>query len=151
MGGLKDGSVFGDTWKIVPQINHEAISSTMSQKYRSGQQQQSASKSWPRCCFVRKRICVYGGDTVDTDTNGFPDNNFYLFNINNHKYTIPNHILNKPNGRYGHTIGVISLNNTSSRLYLFGGQLENDVFNDLYYFELNSFKSPRQRGNWSSH
>ena len=23
MGGLKDGSVFGDTWKIVPQINHE--------------------------------------------------------------------------------------------------------------------------------
>jgi len=88
---------------------------------------------------------IYGGDTVDTDFNGFPDNNFYLFNINNSKYTIPSHVLNKPNGRYGHTIGVISLHNTSSKLFLFGGQLENDVFNDLYFFELNTFKSPKAR------
>lgn len=51
--------------------------------------------------------------------------------------------MNKPNGRYGHTIGVVAVNNSSSRLYLFGGQLENDVFNDMYYFELNSFKSPK--------
>ncbi|KGU36218.1 hypothetical protein MGM_00011 [Candida albicans P75063] len=144
MGGLKDGSVFGDTWKIVPQINHEGdIINYVAENIEVVNNNNPPARVGHAAVLCGNAFIVYGGDTVDTDTNGFPDNNFYLFNINNHKYTIPNHILNKPNGRYGHTIGVISLNNTSSRLYLFGGQLENDVFNDLYYFELNSFKSPK--------
>ncbi|CAX44277.1 cell fusion/morphology, Kelch domain-containing protein, putative [Candida dubliniensis CD36] len=144
MGGLKDGSVFGDTWKIVPQINHEGdIINYVAENIEVVNNNNPPARVGHAAVLCGNAFIVYGGDTVDTDTNGFPDNNFYLFNINNHKYTIPSHILNKPNGRYGHTIGVISLNNTSSRLYLFGGQLENDVFNDLYYFELNSFKSPK--------
>ncbi|KAI3404667.2 KEL2 [Candida oxycetoniae] len=145
MGGLKEGSVFGDTWKIIPQEggqgevlnyvaeNIEILNSNNNPPARVGHSS----------VLCGNAFIIYGGDTVETDENGFPDNNFYLFNINNNKYTIPGHIQNKPNGRYGHTLGVISLNNQSSRLYLFGGQLENDVFNDLYYFELNSFKSPK--------
>ncbi|KAI5966306.1 KEL2 [Candida pseudojiufengensis] len=148
MGGLKDGSVFGDTWKIVPQENSNGeILTYIAENIEIVNNNNPPARVGHSSVLCGNAFIVYGGDTVETDSQGFPDNNFYLFNINNHKYTIPSHILNKPNGRYGHTIGVISLNNQSSRLYLFGGQLENDVFNDLYYFELNSFKSSKASWN----
>ncbi|KAK6455979.1 uncharacterized protein RJT20DRAFT_145221 [Scheffersomyces xylosifermentans] len=144
MGGLKEGSVFGDTWKIIPQEGTTGeIASYVASNIEIANNNNPPARVGHSSVLCGNAFIIYGGDTVDTDFNGFPDNNFYLFNINNSKYTIPQHILNKPNGRYGHTIGVISLNNSSSRLYLFGGQLENDVFNDLYYFELNTFKSPK--------
>lgn len=139
MGGLKDGSVFGDTWKIMPNQLHGYVA----EQIEVSNNNNPPARVGHSGVLCGNAFIIYGGDTVDTDMNGFPDNNFYLFNINNNKYTIPSHILNKPNGRYGHSVGVISLNNSSSRLYLFGGQLENDVYNDLYYFELNSFKSPK--------
>ncbi|KAK6461989.1 hypothetical protein DFJ63DRAFT_288980 [Scheffersomyces coipomensis] len=145
MGGLKEGSVFGDTWKVIPQENHGEIVSYTSVSIDIINHNNPPARVGHSSVLCGNAFIIFGGDTVDTDFNGFPDNNFYLFNINNNKYTIPSHILNKPNGRYGHTVGVISLNNNSSRLYLFGGQLENDVFNDLYYFELNTFKSPKAR------
>ncbi|CAH6722113.1 kelch repeat-containing protein 1 [[Candida] jaroonii] len=146
MGGLKEGSVFGDTWRIHPVLNDEdEIEGYFSENVVISNNNNPPARVGHSSVLIGNAFIIYGGDTVDTDFNGFPDNNFYLFNINNNKYTIPSHILNKPNGRYGHTIGVVSLNNQSSRLYLFGGQLENDVFNDLYYFELNTFKSPKAR------
>ncbi|CAK9438733.1 uncharacterized protein LODBEIA_P29570 [Lodderomyces beijingensis] len=144
MGGLKEGSVFGDTWKIVPQEGHDGeVLSYIAENIEIANNNSPPARVGHSSVLCGNAFIIYGGDTVETDEDGFPDNNFYLFNINNNKYTIPAHIQNKPNGRYGHTLGVISLNNSSSRLYLFGGQLENDVFNDLYYFELNSFKSPK--------
>lgn len=145
MGGLKEGSVFGDTWKISPKINHHAIAGYEAQVIDIVNMQTPPARVGHAAVLCGNAFIVYGGDTVDTDNDGFPDNNFYLFNINNNKYTIPNHILHKPNGRYGHTLQVISLNNSSSRLYLFGGQLENQVYNDLYYFELNTFKSSKAK------
>ncbi|EGV63081.1 Negative regulator of mitotic exit [Yamadazyma tenuis] len=149
MGGLKEGSVFGDTWKIVPTVDPSTNSTIeyTAEPVVIANNNNPPARVGHSSVLIGNAFIIYGGDTVDTDFNGFPDNNFYLFNINNNKYTIPSHILNKPNGRYGHTIGVVSLNNQSSRLYLFGGQLENDVFNDLYYFELNTFKSPKARWN----
>ncbi|KAI5955724.1 KEL2 [Candida jiufengensis] len=148
MGGLKDGSVFGDTWKITPQESNDGeVLNYIAENIEIVNNNNPPARVGHSSVLCGNAFIIYGGDTVETDSHGFPDNNFYLFNINNHKYTIPSHILNKPNGRYGHTIGVISLNNSSSRLYLFGGQLENDVFNDLYYFELNSFKS--QKATWN--
>lgn len=147
MGGLKKGEVFGDTWKIVPQEDAQH----MVQGYVAKNTEVTTKNSPPARVGHSVVLCgnafiVFGGDTVDTDEKGFPDNNFYLFNINNNKYTIPSHILNKPCGRYGHALGTISLNNTSPRLYLFGGQLENNVFDDMYYFELNYFKA--QDASW---
>lgn len=146
MGGLKDGSVFGDTWKIVPNENIiGTIDGYNAQHVEVVNLNNPPARVGHSAVLCGNAFIVFGGDTVDTDFNGFPDNNFYLFNINNNKYTIPSHILNKPNGRYGHSIGAVSLNNTSSRLYLFGGQLENEVYSDLYYFELNTFKSPKAK------
>lgn len=140
MGGLKEGSVFGDTWKLAPKDDV-----FVAKNIEVANNNNPPARVGHSSVLCGNAYIIYGGDTVDTDFNGYPDNNFYLFNINNNKYTIPSHILNKPNGRYGHTIGVISLNSTLSRLYLFGGQLELEVFNDLYYFELNTFKSSKAK------
>lgn len=145
MGGLKEGSVFGDTWKISPVEDHGKFHGYAAKSVDVANLNNPPARVGHSAVLCGNAFIIFGGDTVDTDLHGFPDNNFYLFNINNNKYTIPNHILNKPNGRYGHTVGVISLSSVSSRLYLFGGQLENDVFNDLYYFELNTFKSPKAK------
>ncbi|ODV76826.1 uncharacterized protein CANTADRAFT_57681 [Suhomyces tanzawaensis NRRL Y-17324] len=146
MGGLKEGSVFGDTWKILPEESPSGeVVGYSAKNIDIANLNNPPARVGHSAVLCGNAFIIYGGDTVDTDFNGFPDNNFYLFNINNSKYTIPGHILNKPNGRYGHTVGVISVNDKSSRLYLFGGQLENDVFSDLYYFELNTFKSPKAR------
>lgn len=144
MGGLKEGSVFGDTWKITPhESSHGDVLNYTAENIEIVNNNNPPARVGHSSVLCGNAFIIYGGDTVETDEQGFPDNNFYLFNINNNKYTIPSHILNKPNGRYGHTLGVISMSNNSSRLYLFGGQLENDVFNDLFFFELNSFKSPK--------
>lgn len=144
MGGLKEGSVFGDTWRISPEIAPDnTISGFSTELIDVVNQTNPPARVGHSSVLCGNAYIVYGGDTVDTDFNGYPDNNLYMFNINNKKYTIPSHLLNKPRGRYGHLIGVVSLSTSSSRLYLFGGQLENDVFNDLYYFELTSFKLPK--------
>lgn len=150
MGGLKDGSVYGDTWKIIPQTspsNDDQIVGYTANAVEVANLNNPPARVGHSSVLCGNAYIIYGGDTVDTDLNGFPDNNFYLFNINNNKYTVPSHVLGKPSGRYGHSIGVVSLNNETSKLYLFGGQLENDVYNDIYYFELNTFKSPKARWN----
>lgn len=147
MGGLKDGSVFGDTWKITPHLSPSGkdIDTLTAHHIEVVNNNNPPARVGHSSVLCGNAYIIYGGDTVDTDYNGFPDDNFYMFNINNRKYTIPLHILNKPRGRYGHLIGVVSLNSSTSRLYLFGGQLENDVYNDMYYFELTSFKLPKAR------
>lgn len=146
MGGLKEGSVFGDTWKVVPEVDaSNAIKGFSAQHVEVINNNNPPARVGHSSVLCGNAYIIYGGDTVDTDYNGYPDDNFYMFNVNNGKYTIPLHILSKPRGRYGHLIGVVLLSATSSRLYLFGGQLENDVFNDLYYFELTSFKLPKAR------
>lgn len=146
MGGLKEGSVFGDTWKVVPEIGtNNSIRGFNVQQVEVVNNHNPPARVGHSSVLCGNAYIIYGGDTVDTDYNGYPDDNFYMFNINNGKYTIPLHILSKPGGRYGHLIGVVSLSTTSSRLYLFGGQLENNVYNDLYFFELTSFKLPKAR------
>lgn len=146
MGGLKEGSVFGDTWKVIPQVDaNNAIQGFSATHVEVVNNNNPPARVGHASVLCGNAYIIYGGDTVDTDYNGYPDDNFYMFNVNNFKYTIPLHVLNKPRGRYGHLISVVSLSTTSSRLYLFGGQLENDVFNDLYYFELTSFKLPKAR------
>lgn len=146
MGGLKEGSVFGDTWKITPHTaSDNTITHFTSEMIEVVNNNHPPARVGHSSVLCGNAYIIYGGDTVDTDYNGYPDDNLYMFNINNCKYTVPSHILNKPRGRYGHLIGVVSLSTSSSRLYLFGGQLESEVFSDLYYFELTSFKLPHAR------
>lgn len=145
MGGLKEGSVFGDTWKIVPHIGGTNIDRFTASHIEVVNKNNPPARVGHASVLCGNAYIIYGGDTVETDYSGSPDDNFYMFNINNQKYTIPLHILNKPTGRYGHLIGVVLISASSSRLYLFGGQLENEVFNEMYYFELTDFKLPKAR------
>lgn len=145
MGGLKQGAVFGDTWRLVPHISGNSITNFTASHVEVANKNEPPARVGHASVLCGNAYIIYGGDTVDTDYNGNPDDNFYMFNINNCKYTIPLHILNKPRGRYGHSIGVVLMLASSSRLYLFGGQLENEVFSDLYYFELTEFKLPKAR------
>ncbi|KAM9900450.1 hypothetical protein OXX79_005124 [Metschnikowia pulcherrima] len=145
MGGLKEGSVFGDTWKVVPQVSS---SGTEIEAFTAEHIEIANANTPPARVGHASVLCgnayiVYGGDTVDTDRLGQPDDDFYMFNINNGKYTTPSHVSNKPSGRYGHQLTVVSPSSASSRLYLFGGQLENQVHDGLYSFELTTFKSPQ--------
>jgi len=40
-------------------------------------------------------------------------------------------------GRYGHSLTLVE-----SRLFLFGGEVDDEVFNDLLSFDLNSLQQP---------
>lgn len=145
MGGLKEGSVFGDTWRIVPLVSLDQIDRFMASHVEIANNNIPPARVGHAAVLCGNAFIVYAGDTVDTDIDGCPDDNFYMFNINNCKYTVPLHVLNKPKGRYGHLIGVVLLSAKSSKLYMFGGQLELEVFDDLYYFELTLFKLPKSR------
>lgn len=143
MGGFKDGAVFGDTWRVVPQVSPSGrrICGFVAQPV------QAAGTTPPARVGHASVLCgnafiVYGGDTVDSDAQGCPDDNFYMFNTDSGKYTSPLHIGNKPNGRYGHLAVVVLVGANNSCLYVFGGQLESQVYNDMYSFELNTFKLP---------
>lgn len=93
---------------------------------------------------------VFGGDTLKLNSKKEMDDDIYLFNINTKRWTIPNPIGKRPCGRYGHKITVIqhaegmkdSLNkaNGGTKLFLFGGQFDDLYFNDLYSFNLASFR-----------
>lgn len=144
MGGLKEGLVFGDTWRLEPVASGSAIEAFKAQHVEIVNQNPPA-RVGHALVLCGNAYIVYGGDTVDTDFNGYPDDNFYMFNTNNNKYTVPLHVGNKPRGRYGHQIGVVLMGTLLLRLYLFGGQLENEVFSDLYYFELTRFKQAKAR------
>lgn len=145
MGGLKDGSVYGDTWRLTPEVAGGSICGLHATPIEVANDNEPPARVGHALVLCGNAYIVYGGDTVDTDYHGNPDDNFYMFNINNCKYTVPLHVLNKPCGRYGHLLGVVLSGTLSLRLYLFGGQLENDAYNDLYYFELTLFKLPKAR------
>lgn len=93
---------------------------------------------------------VFGGDTLKLNAKDEMDDDIYLFNINTKRWTIPNPVGKRPCGRYGHKISVIqhtegmkdSLNKSSggTKLFLFGGQFDDLYFNDLYSFNLASFR-----------
>lgn len=145
MGGLKEGSVFGDTWRIVPLVSLDLIDRFTASHIEVANNNNPPARVGHAAVLCGNAFIVYAGDTVDTDIDGCPDDNFYMFNINNCKYTTPLHVLNKPKGRYGHSLGVVSSSAKSSKLFMFGGQLESEVFDDLHYFELTSFKLPKAR------
>ncbi|KAL6933978.1 hypothetical protein ACO0R3_001761 [Hanseniaspora guilliermondii] len=92
---------------------------------------------------------VFGGDTLKLNANQEMDDDIYLFNINTKRWTIPNPVGERPCGRYGHKISVIqhaeTLKDSSNKsggtkLFLFGGQFDDLFFNDLYSFNLASFR-----------
>lgn len=46
----------------------------------------------------------------------------------------------RPAGRYGHTLNILG-----SKIYIFGGQVEGQFFNDLVAFDLNALQAASNR------
>lgn len=82
---------------------------------------------------------VFGGDTKVTDTDT-PDDNLYLLNTSTLKWTIANPKGSRPAGRYGHSLSTVG-----SKLFVFGGQLDDYFFDDLVCFDLTKLRSPECR------
>ncbi|KAH3676393.1 hypothetical protein WICMUC_002024 [Wickerhamomyces mucosus] len=143
MGGLHTTSVYGDTWIIKQEPE--------SQKFQTIQVDIYDNSPAPRVGHA-STLCgnayvIFGGDTV-TNQEGGIDNDLYLFNMNSHTWTIPNPIGRKPSGRYGHKIGIIAITNYDSKVYLYGGQLDDVIFDDLVMFNLSSFRRPDVHWEW---
>ncbi|GMM38431.1 Kel2 protein [Saccharomycopsis crataegensis] len=134
MGGLREGSVYGDLWAL--------NSTTFDAKSIENFDGIPAPRVGHNSCLCGNAFIIFGGDTIQTNEQGELDNDLYLFNINSLKWTIPHPQGDRPCGRYGHTIGVIAKTNVQSKLYLFGGQLDSKIFNDLWVFDLSSFRKP---------
>lgn len=136
MGGLHNTSVYGDTW-IIKQDDQGSFQTFQVDIYENS----PAPRVGHASTLCGNAYVIFGGDTVTNDA-GEIDNDLYLFNMNSHTWTIPNPVGLKPPGRYGHSIGVIAITNFDSKLYLYGGQLDDTIYNDLMVFNLSSFRRP---------
>lgn len=82
---------------------------------------------------------MYGGDTKIEETDDL-DNNLYLLNTTTLKWTVANPTGPRPSGRYGHSISTIG-----SKVYIFGGQLDDYFFDDLVCYDLTTLRSPNSQ------
>ena len=152
MGGLSGNNVYGDIWILEPSTNNNNLNNSNS--YISSPIENIQKIPSPRTghcsVLIGNAFIIFGGDTAINDENQSLDNKLYFFNITSLKWTITSSIGIKPCGRYGSQISVlnfeISPNNWSSQLYLFGGQLNNQYFNDLWKFDLSKFRD--QKNQW---
>ncbi|CCF56728.1 hypothetical protein KAFR_0B04320 [Kazachstania africana CBS 2517] len=141
IGGLHDQSVYGDTWILTSENNASRfISQTVDISDNTPPPRVGHAATLCGNAFI-----IFGGDTHKVNKDGLMDDDLYLFNINSHKWTIPNPVGPRPLGRYGHKISIIATANSKTRLYLFGGQFDDAYFNDLVVFDLSSFRRPDSR------
>lgn len=82
---------------------------------------------------------IYGGDTKIEETDVL-DDNLYLLNTTTLKWTVANPAGPQPLGRYGHTISTIG-----SKVYIFGGQLDDYFFDDLVCYDLTTLRQPNSK------
>lgn len=141
MGGLHGQLVYGDTWCL--QANEDCTDFT------TRVIDLSISTPPPRvghaATLCGNALVVFGGDTHKLTADGLLDDDLYLFNVDSHKWTVPKPIGTRPLGRYGHQISVIATSTRHAKLYLFGGQLDDNYFNDLAMYDLADFRNPHSR------
>lgn len=137
-GGLHDQSVYGDVWQIAANADGTSFTS----KRIDIDQNTPPPRVGHASTICGNAYVVFGGDTHKLNKNGLLDDDLYLFNINSYKWTIPQPIGRRPLGRYGHKISIIASNPMQTKLYLFGGQVDETYFNDLVVFDLSSFRRP---------
>lgn len=138
IGGLHDQSVYGDTWIMTAHENNtKFISRTIDISDKTPPPRVGHASTLCGNAFV-----IFGGDTHKSNSEGLMDDDVYLFNINSHKWTIPNPVGPRPLGRYGHKISIIATTQMKAKLYVFGGQFDDTYFNDLTVYDLSSFRRP---------
>ncbi|XBW36905.1 hypothetical protein QEN19_002484 [Hanseniaspora menglaensis] len=167
IGGLHGQSVYGDTWKLRftrTKVNNPDILANFDKNeilhkdnklyklYCNTSSIKISDQTPPPRVGHASVMCgnafiVFGGDTHKLNNEGMMDDDLYLFNVNTKKWTIPSPIGKRPQGRYGHKICVVQQNEiltrnvtASTKVYLFGGQFDDKYFNDLYSFDLSSFR-----------
>lgn len=158
MGGLSGNDVYGDMWVVEPIRQNEILDNTppissandnYELSYIASAIENFQNVPSPRTghasVLIGNAFIIFGGDTAIDDEQCL-DNNLYFFNISSLKWTIASPEGLKPCGRYGTQISVLNFeirpNFWSSQLFLFGGQLNNEYFNDLWKFDLSNFRNP---------
>ncbi|ODV83971.1 hypothetical protein CANARDRAFT_8965 [[Candida] arabinofermentans NRRL YB-2248] len=152
MGGLCGTNVFGDMWIVEPAKNENDLAGDY--PYIASPIENFERVPAPRIghssVLIGNAFIVFAGDTVTSSTQVL-DNKLYFFNITSLKWTITSPEGPKPEGRYGHQISVLNFETNEeptrwlSYLYVFGGQLEDEYFNDVWSFDLSNFRDPQTR------
>lgn len=165
MGGLVNSStVKGDLWMV------EAASPTMACYPVATTMEGPCPRVGHASLLVGNAYIVFGGDTK-LDEGDVLDDTLYLLNTcwflfssacHNMSYRVRLGCVEctadcvfaivtkqwsralpagpRPSGRYGHTLNILS-----SKLYIFGGQVEDFFFNDLVAFDLNALQAPTNK------
>ncbi|KAK9468358.1 hypothetical protein V1512DRAFT_221659 [Lipomyces arxii] len=127
-GGMRGTTAKNDLWVIE------------SDSYGVRQLQSVADLVSPRSGhaseIVGNAFIVFGGDTRYAGSKEKPDDSVYFMNISSYLWSKPSATGQKPCGRYGHTLSAIG-----SRVYIFGGQVDSQYFNDMFAFNLGSSNS----------
>jgi len=88
--------------------------------------------------LVSNVFILWGGDTK-IRAEDVQDDALYLLNLNNREWTrvVAPEAQGGPGpvGRYGHSLSILG-----SNLFVFGGQLDDDFFDELWRFDLNGLK-----------
>lgn len=127
MGGIREMDILNDLWVI------DTNTLTGYQLVTGG------AKVGPRvghaALVLGNAHIVFGGDTKLEETDPL-DDNLYLLNTTSLRWTAVQPVGPRPSGRYGH-----SLSSINARLYVFGGQVDEEFFDDMWSFDLTTWRS----------
>lgn len=130
MGGLKGSNVFGDLW---------VIESDTLTGYLLDTEGCPSPRVGHASLTLGNAFIVFGGDTKIEEADEL-DDNLYLLNTTTLKWTVANPSGPRPSGRYGHSISTIG-----SKVYIFGGQLDDYFFDDLVSYDLTKLRDPSSK------
>ncbi|KAJ9658804.1 Negative regulator of mitotic exit [Coniosporium apollinis] len=134
MGGLINGStVKGDLWMV--EAGHSGMACYQVPTTAEGPGPRVGHAS----LLVGNAFIVFGGDTK-MDENDVLDDTLYLLNTSTKAWSRALPAGPRPAGRYGHTLNILG-----SKIYIFGGQVEGQFFNDLVAFDLNALQAASNR------
>ncbi|KAI5801372.1 hypothetical protein DFH27DRAFT_56069 [Peziza echinospora] len=85
--------------------------------------------------LVGNAFIVFGGDTKFDEKDAL-DETLYLLNTSTKHWSRVTPTAYRPCGRYGHTLNILG-----SKLFVFGGQVDEQYFNDMVAFDLNTLQS----------